>query len=74
VKNKLITTAEKQVHKVITSLKDLHIRDWIAVDHDEVVAIIFPAFMTQFCTNYLEDNWEMTMCCCGSGSEGSEVV
>ena len=50
--------AEKQVTMIILSIKDLHIRDWIAAECDCIVALIFAAFMVELHLNYLPQDWE----------------
>jgi hypothetical protein len=49
---------EKQVTMIIPGIKDLRIRDWIAAERARLVALQFPAFMTEMRANYLHQDWE----------------
>jgi len=51
--------ADKQVRKILVGIKDHHIKNWIVVEHDALLALTFEEFMIEFRTNYLEDDWEL---------------
>ena len=53
--------ADKQVRKILAGIKDHHIKDWIAVKRNTLLALTFDKFMTEFCANYLEEDWESMM-------------
>jgi hypothetical protein len=52
--------ADKQVHKILMGIKDHRIKNWISVEHESLLALSFEDFMSEFHTNYLEENWEST--------------
>ncbi|KIM80281.1 hypothetical protein PILCRDRAFT_9809 [Piloderma croceum F 1598] len=54
--------AHKEVHKILAGIKDHCIKDWISVKCEALLALSFEDFMSEFCTNYLEEDWESTMC------------
>jgi hypothetical protein len=55
-------TEDKQVHKILTGLRDTCIQDWILVDHDHFLGLTFAKFMKLFRTVYLPEDWEEVMC------------
>ena len=50
--------ADDQVSLVIGGILDDRINGWLMADHDRLVALSFDAFMTEFRTNYLAEDWE----------------
>src|SRR6202167_1497175 len=50
--------ADDQVSMVIGGLLDHRIADWISADCECIVALPFTAFITEFRTNYLAEDWE----------------
>jgi len=52
--------ADKQVQKILTGIKDHRIKDWISVERETLLALSFKDFMSEFHTNYLEEDWEST--------------
>ena len=39
----------KQVLKILDCFDDHQIADWVEVDHDRLIEMTFPAFMTELC-------------------------
>jgi hypothetical protein len=65
---------EKQVCKVLAGLKDPRIRDWLAVECELLVKLAFEGFMTEFCTGFLDENWEEVLRCkLGSMTQGNDT-
>jgi hypothetical protein len=52
--------ADKQVRKILAGIKDHRIKDWISVEREALLALSFEDFMSEFRTNYLEEDWEST--------------
>ena len=52
-----IVDADK-VKKILGGFKDIHIRDWIASDHDHLLALTYKEFISKPHTNYLPTDWE----------------
>ena len=50
--------AEKQVMMIIPGIKDICICDWIAAEHEHIVALPFTEFMKEMRLNYLPQDWE----------------
>jgi hypothetical protein len=50
--------ANDQVSLVIGGILDDCINGWLMADRDRLVALSFDAFMTEFHTNYLAEDWE----------------
>src|ERR1700691_620857 len=50
--------ADDQVSMIIGGLLDHRIADWISADRERIVALPFTAFITEFRTNYLAEDWE----------------
>lgn len=55
--------ADDQVPIILGSLLDHHVTDWISADRDRIVALPFVAFMIEFRTNYLAEDWEEDTLC-----------
>ena len=55
--------ADDQVPIILGSLLDHHVTDWISADRDRIVALPFVAFMIEFKTNYLAEDWEEDTLC-----------
>jgi hypothetical protein len=49
---------EKQVRKILPSLKDPRICDWVNTDCACIQALTFDDFMTKFHAAYLDEDWE----------------
>jgi len=45
---------EKQVHKILASLQDSRVQDWVSVERDRFVDLTYTEFMKEFCAAYLE--------------------
>jgi hypothetical protein len=54
---------DKQVRMISAGFKDTRIKDWFAADRVCICALTFTDFMSEFCLNYLDDDWEETTCC-----------
>lgn len=50
--------ADKQVQKVLGSLKDPRIRDWANTDRMRVQALTFNKFMDELRAEFLDEDWE----------------
>ena len=50
--------ADDQVSLIIGGILDDGVGDWIISDRDRLIALPFNAFMTEFRTNYLAEDWE----------------
>jgi len=50
--------AEKQVTMIIPGIKDLRIRNWITAECERIIALSFANFVSELCTNYLQQDWE----------------
>lgn len=48
----------KQVLRVIYNFQDHHIIKWLAVNHDDIIAMTWDAFMLKFRTAFLPARWE----------------
>ena len=48
----------KQVSKILDCFDDHWITNWAEVDHEWLMKMIFPAFMTELCHLYLQPLWE----------------
>jgi len=55
--------ADKQVWKIPAGIKDHHIKDWISVEREALLALTFEEFMVEFRTNYLEEDLESQLHC-----------
>ena len=55
--------ADNQVPMILSRLLDHCITDWISADCDRIVALPFIAFMIEFQTNYLAEDWEEDTLC-----------
>lgn len=53
---------DKQAHKILASLCNSRVQDWIAMDCDRFLALIFVDFMREFCATYLLKDWEEITC------------
>jgi hypothetical protein len=49
---------EKRVRKILSSLQDTRIQDWISVDRDRFLELTFQEFMAEFRASYLPEDWE----------------
>jgi hypothetical protein len=49
---------DKQVRKILAGLKDDRIKERLSVDRPRFQCLTFNAFMVEFCTAYLPENWE----------------
>ena len=49
---------DDQVLLIVGRLMDNHITDWIGSDREHFVSLPFTAFMVEFCSNYLTEDWE----------------
>jgi hypothetical protein len=49
---------DKQVRKILTGLKDTRIKDWLSADRACLQGLTFDEFITEFCENYLDEDWE----------------
>jgi hypothetical protein len=54
---------EDQVWKILGCFRDTRIHDWISGDRSRLLTLSFPDFMTKLCANYLDPDWEPTVCC-----------
>ncbi|KIM78266.1 hypothetical protein PILCRDRAFT_11259 [Piloderma croceum F 1598] len=49
---------EKQVQKILTRLRDDRIQEWISIDRDEILSLMFAEFMVEFKASFLPEDWE----------------
>jgi hypothetical protein len=49
---------DNQVLLIISGILDNRVANWIIAKHDHLVGLSFNAFMTDFCQNYLVEDWE----------------
>jgi hypothetical protein len=49
---------EKQVRKILASLRDDCIQEWISIDRDEILRLSFAEFMVKFKAGFLPEDWE----------------
>ena len=56
--------ADKQVQKILAGIKDHCIKDWISIECKTLLALTFKDFMSEFRTNYLEEDWESSAASC----------
>jgi hypothetical protein len=49
---------EKQVRKILTGLRDDCIQEWISIDRDEILGLMFAEFMVEFKAGFLPEDWE----------------
>ena len=49
---------EKQVRKILAGLWDTHVQDWVSINRERLLALMFAAFMTEFKKLYLPKDWE----------------
>jgi hypothetical protein len=65
---------DKRVCKILASLQDHKVRDWISMDRDRILALSFSRFMTKFRTAYLDEDWEDAICReLGSMTQGTDL-
>ena len=55
--------ADDQVSLIISGIVDSRIGDWISAERDRLIALSFDAFMVEFRTNYLAEDWEEDTLC-----------
>jgi hypothetical protein len=53
---------DKQVRKIVPGIRDLCIKDWITLEHNHLLVLMFEEFMTEFRNGYLDEDWEETTC------------
>jgi hypothetical protein len=53
---------EKHIRKILGSLQDSRLQDWIDIDHEHFLALSFVDFMVEFQTGYLPEDWEEVTC------------
>ena len=49
---------DKQVHRVLAGLCDIHIQDWVGIHCDHLLTMTFTDLMTEFKQAYLPKDWE----------------
>jgi hypothetical protein len=49
---------DKQVRKILSGLRNTHIKDWISTNRNRILSLSFDDFMTEFRAAYLKDDWE----------------
>ncbi|KAJ7156122.1 hypothetical protein C8R43DRAFT_848728, partial [Mycena crocata] len=52
----------KKVSTILGCFQDVHVQDWLRPDEEQerVAKLLLPAFMAEFRTRFLPDNWEST--------------
>jgi hypothetical protein len=53
---------EDEVKLILRAFKDVHIRDWIVMDHEHLLAVTFTTFMAKLCSTFLPLDWVETIC------------
>jgi hypothetical protein len=54
-------TEDKQVRKILAGLQDTCIQDWVSVNCEHFLELLFTDFMTEFRAGYLPEDWEEIM-------------
>lgn len=52
---------EKQVRKILARLRDTRVQDWVSINCEHLLGLMFAAFMTEFKSLYLPKDWEEIM-------------
>jgi hypothetical protein len=53
---------EDEVKLILGAFKDIHIRDWITMDHKCLLTLTFMAFMSKLCSTFLSSDWVESVC------------